>query len=277
MHEMRSRRTFLRNTAGTILGAGAASTALPAGRSAAPGHAIPPDLHDYDFFMARVKFDDKSGSDPWNVQPAGDNYLLDELCRAVRCQVKLIPAMRRGRPSRGGVNDFNAIVDFNYADDLHKFPFLFMMAGGHYSFNDAQKQNFKRYVEQGGFILMDDCVAHGPGDYFYHSSCRLLEHLFGKAALKNISTGHEIFHNIYDLSRVGMPYIQGVNWPPRGIFIEDRLAVLLTSTDIHCGWADRTQTWFGPNVTRRFGGRGLHGYDEAIKMGINLIMYVLSH
>jgi hypothetical protein len=108
-------------------------------------------------------------------------------------------------------------------------------------------------VEQGGFVLMDDCVAHGPGDFFYHSSCQLLEHLFGKADVKRISTGHEIFHNIYDLSRVGMPYIQGTNWPPRGIFIEDRLAVLLTSTDIHCGWADRTQTWFGPNVTRRFG------------------------
>ncbi|MEE8258922.1 MAG: porin, partial [Sphingomonadales bacterium] len=30
-----------------------------------------PDLHDYDFFMARVKFDDKSANDPWNVQPAG--------------------------------------------------------------------------------------------------------------------------------------------------------------------------------------------------------------
>jgi hypothetical protein len=263
--------------AGTMLGTGAASVALSAGRSAASRQAIPPDLHEYDFFMARVKFKDESPGDPWNVQPAGDNYLLDELRKAVRCRVKLIPAMRRGRPSRGGVNDFNASVDFNYAEDLHRLPFLFMTAGGHFTFNDAQKQNFKNYVEQGGFVLMDDCVSHDPGDFFYHSSCRLLEHLFGKTAVRKMSTKHEIFHNVYDLSKIGMPYVQGVNWPPRGIFIEDRLAVLVTSTDIHCGWADRTQTWFGPNVTRRFGGRGLHGYNESIKMGINLIMYVLSH
>jgi len=247
-------------------------------RTAPAGHTIPPDLHDYDFFMARVKFDsDRGVVDGWNIQPAGDNYLLDELRKAVRCQVKLIPGLRRGMPVHGGVNHFNAVVDFNYADDLHKFPFLFMTAGGHYSFNDAQKENFKQYLEQGGFVLMDDCVAHGPGDFFYHSSYQLLEHLFGQGAVKMISTGHEIFHNIYDLSRIGLPYIQGTNWGPRGIFIEDRLAVFLTSTDIHCGWADRTQTWFGPNVTRRFGGRGIHGYNESIKMGINLIMYVLSH
>ena len=267
MHEMRSRRTFLRNMAGTMLGgAGVASTALPAGRSATSGHAIPPDLNDYDFFMARVKFEDDSRSDPWNFLPSGERYLLDELSKAVRCKVK--------RSGRG----FNAIVDFNYADDLHKLPFLLMTAGGHFSFNDTQKQNFKSYVEQGGFILMDDCVSHPyPGDFFYHSSCQLLEHLFGKPALKEISTGHEIFHNVYDLSQIGMPYMHGVKWPTRRIFVGDRLAVLLTSTDLHCGWVDRSHGWFGgPNVRRRFG-TGTHAYKEAIMMGINLIMYVLSH
>ena len=272
MENMRSRRTFLRNMAGTMLGgAGVASMALPAGRSATSGHVIPPDLHDYDFFMARVKFDSSAGDNPWNMCPNGEEYLLDELSKAVRCKVK--------RPGRGGVNAFNAIVDFNYADDLHKLPFLFMTASGHFSFNDTQKQNFKSYVEQGGFILMDDCVSGHPypGDFFYRSSCQLLEHLFGKPALKEISTGHEIFHNVYDFSQVGIPYMQGIKWPTRGIFIEDRLAVLLTSTDLHCGWVDRSHSWFGgPNVRRRFG-TGTHGYKEAIMMGINLVMYVLSH
>ena len=278
MHEMISRRAFLQNMAGTVLGAGVASKALSAGRSIASKQFIPPDLHDYDFFMARVMFDsDRRVRDEWNIQPAGDNYLLDELSKAVRCRVKLIPGLRRSSPTEGSVNHFNAVVDLNYDDDLHKLPFLFMTAGGNFTFNDTQKQNFKNYIEQGGFILMDDCVADGPGDYFYHSSCRLLENLYGKAAVKEISTEHEIFHNIYDLSRIGIPYVQGTKWPPRGIFIDDRLAVLVTSTDIHCGWADRTQTWFGPNVVRRFGGRGIHGYNESIKMGINLIMYVLSH
>ena len=62
--------------AGTVLGVGAASTALSSGHSAASHQFIPPDLHDYDFFMARVMFDsDRRAGDRWNIQPAGDNYL----------------------------------------------------------------------------------------------------------------------------------------------------------------------------------------------------------
>ena len=269
MENNKSRRTFLYNIAGTTLGTAIVPTVLE-GRSSPSGHTIPSDLHDYDFFIVRVKFSSEAGENPWNMRPDGEKYLLDELSKVVRCKVKM--------PGRGGANAFNAIADFNYAEDLHKLPFLFMTSSGHFSFNDTQKQNFKSYVEQGGFIFMDDCVSFRlPGDFFYRSSCQLLEHLFGKPALKEISTGHEIFHNVYDLSRIGIPYMQGKKWPPRGIFIEDRLAVLLTATDLHCGWVDRSHGWFGgPGIRRRFGS-GIHGYNEAIKMGINLIMYVMSH
>ena len=243
---------------------------MSAGRSVKSGHIIPPDLLNYDFFIARVKFNSEAGENLWNMRPEGEKYLLEELTKVVRCKVKI--------PGRGDMSAFNAIVDFNYESDQHKLPFLFMTASGHFSFNDTQKQNFKSYVEQGGFIFMDDCVSHrSPGDFFYRSSCQLLVNLFGKPALKEISTGHEIFHNVYDFSRVGIPYMQGKKWPPRGIFIKDRLAVLLTSTDLHCGWVDRSHGWFGGPGRRRNFGTGTHGYYEAIKMGINLIMYVLSH
>ncbi|MHC4240451.1 MAG: DUF4159 domain-containing protein, partial [Planctomycetota bacterium] len=60
----------------------------------------------------------------------------------------------------------------------------------------------------------------------------------------------------------------------RGVFVGDRLAVFLSSTDIHCGWADSRGRWFGTGGKR---GIGKHGYKEAIQMGINIIMYALSH
>ncbi len=58
----------------------------------------------------------------------------------------------------------------------------------------------------------------------------------------------------------------------RGIFIGDRLAVFLASTDIHCGWVDASGRWFGK---RR--GSNRQGHTEAIQMGTNLVMYALSH
>jgi hypothetical protein len=60
----------------------------------------------------------------------------------------------------------------------------------------------------------------------------------------------------------------------RGVFVGNRLAVFLSSTDIHCGWADSRGRWFGAGGKR---GIGKHGYKEAIQMGINIIMYAVSH
>ena len=71
-----------------------------------------------------------------------------------------------------------------------------------------------------------------------------------------------------------MPYIQAINYGARGVFVGDRLAVFLSSTDIHCGWCDRSLEQFGKGGKRGFGD---HGYKEAIQMGINTIMYAMSH
>ena len=50
------------------------------------------------------------------------------------------------------------------------------------------------------------------------------------------------------------------------VFIGDRLAVFLSSTDIHCGWCDSHGFEFGKQ-----------NYEKAIQMGINIIMYAISH
>ncbi|OHB74600.1 MAG: hypothetical protein A2Z25_16460 [Planctomycetes bacterium RBG_16_55_9] len=64
----------------------------------------------------------------------------------------------------------------------------------------------------------------------------------------------------------GLPIMQGQNHGARGVFIGDRLAVFLSSTDIHCGWCDSHGFTFGR-----------HNYQKAIQMGINVIMYALTH
>lgn len=98
--------------------------------------------------------------------------------------------------------------------------------------------------------------------------------------MKRIPHEHEIFHNVYDLSETGLPtvdyiyqkrpgglpYLHGQNHGARGLFIGERLAVFLSSTDIHCGWCDsRGIEW------------GRANYEKAIEMGINIIMYAMSH
>jgi len=254
-----NRRNFITQAGKTIALVTAGMSLLP--ESSAKAAQKQDDWDKYDFLMPRVRFKcDSRTPDQWNIHPAGDQNFLRELSSVIRCKVKLQPAGM----GYGNIENFNAVVDFDNFNLLHKYPFLFMTAEGQYDFNGTERENLKKYIQQGGFLLMDDCVFNTVGDYFYRSSCQLLEEVFGREALRVIDKGHEVYHNVYDFGETGTPYMQGQYHPAIGVFIEDRLAVFVNSTDIHCGWAG----CFGKNTPK---------YKESIQMGINIAMYAISH
>jgi hypothetical protein len=125
-------------------------------------------------------------------------------------------------------------------------------------------------------------VVGTGGDFFYRCAFGLLEELFGSGSVRAIPNEHEVFHNLYDLTATGLPWLHyvgsnypqyagsgpphGINHGARGLFINDRLAVFLSSQDLHCGWVDsRGIVW------------GLDGYRKSIQMGINIILYAMTH
>jgi len=264
------RRTFLQAAlAGAALGAVNQRSAVNRDNENDPDR--------YDFLLTRVKFIcSMSVRDHWNAFPGGDRNLLEQFSSVIRCKVKPLKGCNDNLPHDGSDSQFNAVVDLTDAEELRQYPFLFMTASGSYALSKEKKENLRQYLNEGGFLYMDDCVAgiSDDGDYFYRSSYRTLEEIFGRGAVKDVSTDHEIFHNVYDMGDIGLPYCVGQFHGPKGIFIGDRLAVFLTSTDVHCGWVDRTGAWFGNGGKM---GIGKHGHREAIKMGINIVMYAVSH
>lgn len=284
-----NRRGFLRASCGTVVGAALATVGLDSTAKAVSSGKEPDDLDKYDFLMPRVKYaHEKKEVDRWNVRPGGDANLLRELSYVIRCRVKPIRGANDWQPQWAAEGQLNAVVTFDEPDEIKKYPFLFMTGENHYKFNSRQKNNLKEYICHGGFLLMDDCVVLSGGDFFYKSSYEMLEEVFGTGAVKRIPLQHEIFHNVYDLGdtglpymerqnriflpgmrrpkQVGLPYMHGQNHGARGVFIDDRLAVFLSSTDIHCGWCDSHGFEFGKQ-----------NYEKAIQMGINIIMYAISH
>jgi len=270
------RRVFLKETGRTMTAAALAAAGLGglAQRVLAESSR---DLDDYDFLMPRVKFGcTMQVNDYWNAFPGGDRNLLAEFASVVRCRVKLPRDCNDNKPHSGSESQFNAVVDLTDMEALRKYPFLFMTASGSYRLGGKQKTNLREYVNEGGFLLMDDCV-HGrldDGDFFYQSSFKMLSEVFGAGAVRGIPNDHEIFHNVYNLGDIGLPHIIGRYHGARGVFVGDRLAVFLSSTDIHCGWVDSHGRWFGNGGKM---GVGKHGHKEAIQMGINIILYALSH
>ncbi|NLX07680.1 MAG: DUF4159 domain-containing protein [Phycisphaerae bacterium] len=260
-----SRREFL-------AAAGAAGVGLAAGGLDALGQLFARssrtakgDLDEYDFLMPRVRFscDDRVG-DVWNVYPGADRNLLSELSSTIRCKVKLPTGCGNERPHYGSDDQFNAVVGFDDYDRIRDFPFLFMTAEGYFKFDAAQIDNVRRYLSEGGFILMDDCVFDKGGDFFYRSACDMLEQAMGAGSVVPIPYEHEVFHNVFDFGGDGLPHMQGQKHGARGVFLGDRLGVFVSPSDIHCGWA--TPGWFGAE-----------GQKRSIQMGINVIMYALAH
>jgi len=279
------RRDFLKFAAGALL--------VPASRSSGAGSPYDPnagpeptDLDQYDFILPRVHVDEVAfrgrgkGPDIWKVRPGGDANLLRELARGIRCRVKPVPAAVDWDPQYGHEGQFNAVVTFDEPERLRQYPFLFMTGENQYELTASQKTNLQDYLTAGGFILMDDCVVGSGGDFFYTTCYRLLEELFGSGSVRTIPREHEVFHNIFDLGDTGLPTLQyirlrgptglspthGQNHGARGLFFGDRLAVFLSSGDLHCGWCDSHGITWGPD-----------GYRKTIQMGINIITYALTH
>ncbi|MHC4713670.1 MAG: DUF4159 domain-containing protein [Planctomycetota bacterium] len=226
---------------------------------------------DYDFIIPRVKFPcDTRVVDVWSITPGGDRNLLEELSKAVHCKVDLPPGVNSANPYYGEEKDFNAVVTFDRFEPLKRYPFLFMTAEGYYTLTAEQKANLKRYVDEGGFLYMDECVADGGFDHFFKCSVQLLGEIFGRGSVVTVPNSHELFHNVYDLRAMGLPHVGGKKHPPKGVFRGDRVGVFLTSTDIHCGWTDRPGRWYPK-------GPGRQAYKEAIEMGINIAMYAMTH
>lgn len=263
-----TRRDALRSAARTGLTAAIAASGLTA-LMAGTARAANADDDQYDFLIARVKFNgDQSVIDVWNVHPGAERNLLEELTKVVRLKVKIPQGCQGVNPYYGNEEHFNAVVDFDNPEKMQKYPFLLMTSEGHFTFNAKEKGNLRKYVEEGGFIFMDDCVADMGGDYFYQCAHELLEEVFGKGAVRRIPNEHEVFRNVYDLSKTGLPSVStsAVVHGAQGVFIGDRLAVILSSTDIHCGWVDRVHAWYGAR-----------GYEDSIRFGINMVMYSLAH
>ncbi len=82
--------------------------------------------------------------------------------------------------------------------------------------------------------------------------------------MRRVADDHPLYHCYFDLPR-GLPYLQGENLGAWATFDKksDRILALLTPTDLHCGWTCR---FFSPEKNM-----------EAFKMGINIIIYYLSH
>jgi hypothetical protein len=225
------------------------------------------------FVFPRLKFSvtDETG-DIWNTTPIGDAILRKHLRELTN-----VNASEEAKVVR--------LADF---DDLCRNPFVFMTSEGHFKLPDAEEKNLREFLERGGFIHADDCVYPSakhrdipsdivdnivkprergdPNDIdrFFRDYVVMINRLFPDNMMRLIPADHEIYHAYYDFTE-GCPHMQGVKHGMFGLFEPGtgRIMTVCSPGDLHCGWCDM----YWPHEKNL----------QAIKMGINIIIYFLSH
>lgn len=148
-------------------------------------------------------------------------------------------------------------------EDLFSYPFLYLTGHGNITFSDEEATRLRRYLEHGGFLYADD--DYGMDTFFR----REIKKVFPGKELVELPFEYGLFHCHFDFPE-GLPKIHKHNGGPAqafGIFHEGRLVVLYTfETNISDGWASPEVHGDPPEIR-----------EAALKMGTNIVVWVLTH
>ena len=167
------------------------------------------------------------------------------------------------------VNLDEKVVDLG-GDELFLYPFAYLSGHKLVQFNSQEKVNFKKYIQNGGFVFVDDC-NHDIDGLFAKSFEAQMSALFGPSALKKIPNNHEIYNSFFKFEK-GPPTtsFELNGWGDdlvhdylKAIEINGRIAVLYSNKDYGCEWDYDFRN-------KRFLA------EDNTKFGVNIIMYALS-
>lgn len=167
------------------------------------------------------------------------------------------------------VNLDEKVVDLG-GDELFLYPFAYLSGHKLVQFNNQEKANFKKYIQNGGFVFVDDC-NHDIDGLFAKSFEAQMSSLFGNGSLKKIPNNHEIYNSFFKFEK-GPPTtsFELNGWGDdlvhdylKAIEINGRIAVLYSNKDYGCEWDYDFRN-------KRFLA------EDNTKFGVNIVMYALS-
>ena len=155
-------------------------------------------------------------------------------------------------------------------DDAHVFDAPLLYWSGDRAFpplSDAEVTGLKRFVEFGGFVLIDDAAPEQDG--FDSSIRRELGRAFGDGALARLAGTHTIFRSFYLLERpVGR--VEGPDYL-EAVMHGNRVAVVYSRHDLGGAW-DRDNLG---NYLHAVEPGGEPQRETAMRLGVNLVLYAL--
>lgn len=159
------------------------------------------------------------------------------------------------------------------------YPFLYLIEPGHMMLTEAEVLGMRKYLNNGGFIMVDDFWGNDEWFTFYQQ----LKRVFPDKEPQELPLEHEIFHMVYDLKQKPLipsigHYMNGYRTERadaqephyQGVFDDDgRLMMMIChNTDLGDGWE---QEGVDPGYFKEYSEKW------AYPLGINIVTYAMTH
>jgi len=183
----------------------------------------------------------------------------------------------KGLENWTSINVAERAVSLSLLDaDFFRYPFAYVVEVGYLSLSQPEADSLSEWLQRGGFLMIDD--FHGP--FEWQNFVAQMHKVFPDKSIVDIPIDHPVFHCFYDFDRLvqvpglgswlnGRTYEKGgINQHCRGIFDEEgRLMVLVMhNMDMGDGWEHTYDARYPPEYSA-----------EAYKLGINFVIYALTH
>jgi hypothetical protein len=167
--------------------------------------------------------------------------------------------------------------------ELFDYPFIYIVEPGALVFTEDEVQALRRYLLNGGFLMVDDFWGEDEWYNFYYE----IKRVFPEREPRELPLSHPIFHAVFDLKeKPQIPSIghalqgrhYGITWEREDArevhykaLYDDKgrmMAIICHNTDLGDGWEREGENeWY------------FHEFSEkkAYPLGINIVFYAMTH
>lgn len=114
------------------------------------------------------------------------------------------------------------------SEELFDYPLVIMTGEGAFDLLDSERENLRKYVERGGFLLASAGCSSPDWDKSFRAE---MAKVFSDHPLKKLEMNHPVFHTVYDIKELKAKH--GVPRPLEGVSIGERLGVLYSNDGLN--------------------------------------------
>jgi len=148
------------------------------------------------------------------------------------------------------------------SEELFEFPFVVMTGESSFHFTSAERENLKRYLTSGGFLLASAGCSNKDWDRSFR---REVKTIFGSKTLKRIEMKHPMFRTVHTIEKLKLHHPTG-DAALEGIEHDGKLVAVYS----HHGLNDTAHT----EGCCCCGGNEI---DNSLEVNVNIFVYALLH